>query len=212
VSDDEPGTVVEAGYDRVAEDYAGLEREGHEWPRLRRLRELLSEVPAGGTVLDVGCGNGIPAMRAIQERHTGVGVDVSGVQIDLARKNVPDGHFIQSGIMDLDFPADSFDAIVAFYAVEHIPREEHAELFRRFHRWLRPGGRLVFTLEPYDEPGHTGEWLGVPMFLSFFDPDTTAQVLADAGLVVADRRVESQVEGDRAIDYIWWTATKDAAG
>ena len=104
-------------------------------------------------------------------------MDVSGVQIDMARKNVPDGHFIHSGITGSEFPANSFDAIVAFYAVEHVPREEHAELFTRFVHWLWPGGRLLFTLEPSDEPGHTGEWLGVPMFLSYFDPDTTAQLL-----------------------------------
>ena len=147
-------------------------------------------------------------MRAIQESHKGVGVDISGVQIDLARRNVPGGHFIHGGIMDVDFPPDTFDAIVAFYSVEHVSREQHAELFRRFRCWLKPRGRLMFTLEPYDEPDRTDEWLGVPMFFSAFDPDRTAQLLADVGFTVTDRRIETQLEGEREIEYMWWTATK----
>lgn len=199
---------MEAGYNRVAQQYARLEREGCEWPRMRRLHELLGEIPDGGAVLDVGCGNGIPAMRAIQEHHKGVGVDISAVQIDLARENVPGGHFIHCGIMDVDFPPGKFDAIVAFYSVEHVSRKQHAELFMRFLRWLKPGGRLMFTLEPYDEPDRTDEWLGVPMFFSSFDPDRTARLLADVGFTVTDRRIETQLEGEREIEYMWWTASK----
>ena len=42
--------------------------------------------------------------------------------------------------METEFPAGSFDAIVSFYAIFHIPRQEHLNLFRRFAQWLRPGG------------------------------------------------------------------------
>ena len=147
-------------------------------------------------MLDVGCGNGIPVMRAIQERHRGVGVDISGVQIDLARENVPGGRFIRGGIMEVDFLPE-FDAIVAFYSVEHVPRGQHAELFSRLLSWLKPGGRLMFTLEPYDEPDRTDEWLGVPMFFSAFDPDTTSQLLADDGDRSTHREPARGGAGDR---------------
>lgn len=60
MGEDESREVVERGYDQVAQVYAGLELKGHEWPRLRRLRALLDELPAGSKVLNVGCGNGIP--------------------------------------------------------------------------------------------------------------------------------------------------------
>jgi cyclopropane fatty-acyl-phospholipid synthase-like methyltransferase len=205
---DRPQDVVERGYDRVADAYAALERPGAEWPRLRRLQGLLARLPAGADVLDIGCGNGIPTMRAICERHSGVGVDISGEQIRRARANVPGGTFVQADIASLDFPESSFDAIVAFYTIEHVPRDRHADLFRRFRSWLRPGGYLLFTLEPYDEPGRTGEWLGVPMFISSFDPETTVGVLAQAGFEVLSRDVESQLEGDREIEYLWVVARR----
>jgi predicted TPR repeat methyltransferase len=62
---DEPRNreIVEAGYDDVADRYAELEAAGHEWPRMRWLAKLLAQIEPGRAVLDVGCGNGVPAAR-----------------------------------------------------------------------------------------------------------------------------------------------------
>ena len=200
--------VVQRGYDRVAQEYARLESTTAEWPRSQRLRELLDQLPENSKILDVGCGNGIPAMRLIQKRHIGVGVDISGTQVSLARKNVPEATFIRGNIMQLQFPTSSFSAIVSFYAIDHLPREQHLQLFRRFYSWLRPGGRLLFTTEPHDQPGVTADWLGVSMFFSQFGPDTTERLLTEAGLTVTDRSIESQREGETDIQYVWYSATK----
>ena len=83
----DPREVVEAGYDAVADNYAALERAGHEWPRLRWLRDLLSRVKPGSRVLDVGCGNGIPATREIARLHEAIGIDISSAQIERATAN-----------------------------------------------------------------------------------------------------------------------------
>src|SRR5688500_2384765 len=80
------------GRDAVAERYAALEEE--EWPRLRWLRTLLDVLPPGSSVLDLGCGNGLPAGPAVLARgHTLLGVDVSARQVELAERNVPGGSF-----------------------------------------------------------------------------------------------------------------------
>lgn len=209
---EEPQKLVERGYDEVADAYAALEAEDAEWPRMRHLRELLSLLPSGAEVLDLGCGNGVPGMVAIEERHNGVGVDVSAAQIDRARANVPEARFIHRDMLGVSFDDASFDAIVSFYAIEHVPREEHGRLFKRFCRWLRPGGRLLFTLEAGgDEPGRTGEWLGVPMFFSYYDANATSTLLEQAGFVVERRDVESQLEGGREIEYVWFHARKPAS-
>jgi hypothetical protein len=42
-------------------------------------------------------------------------------------------------------------------------------------------GRLLFTVEPYDEPGVVGGWLGHPMFFSQHDPEATLALVRDAG-------------------------------
>jgi cyclopropane fatty-acyl-phospholipid synthase-like methyltransferase len=207
-----PQNLVEKGYDQVADDYAALESEGAEWPRTRHLRELLSLLPGDGDVLDLGCGNGVPEMLVIQERHSGVGVDISAAQVDRARQKVPEATFIRDDMLEVDVDAASFDAIVSFYAIAHVPREEHGRLFERLFGWLRPGGRFLFTLEAGgDEPGRTGEWLGVPMFFSYYDADTTTALLNQAGFVLEHCEVESQLEGGRAIEYVWFHARKPAS-
>lgn len=209
---EEPQKLVQRGYDEVADAYAALEAEGAEWPRMRHLREVLSLLPRGAEVLDLGCGNGVPEMAAIQERHRGVGVDISAAQIERARLNVPEARFIHGDMLRVVFEDASFDAIVSFYAIEHVPREEHGPLFERFCRWLRPGGRLLFTLEAGgEEPGRTGEWLGVPMFFSYYDADATTTLLEEAGFVVERREIQSQSEGGREIEYVWFHARKSSS-
>jgi ubiquinone/menaquinone biosynthesis C-methylase UbiE len=127
--------IVAAGYDRVASRYAELEAPGREWPRMRWLDEVLSRLPDRSEVLDVGCGNGLPATRAIAERHRVTGVDISSKQIELARHNVPEARLIHGDAASVEFPAASFDAIVAFYVLEHLPPATHdARLVLRLDR------------------------------------------------------------------------------
>ena len=50
---------------------------------------------------------------------------------ELVRRNVPDGEFVCSDVMSVDFEAGGFDGVVALYSIFHHPREEHGDLFRR---------------------------------------------------------------------------------
>ena len=65
------------------------------------------------------------------------------------------------------------------------------------------------TIEPEDEPGKVGDWLGEPMFFSQFDAETTLALLADAGFSVVEQAIEDQYEGDREVTYMWVLAVRD---
>lgn len=203
----DPKRLVEQGYDQVARDYARLEG-GMEWPRMRWLRKMLNRLEPGATVLDLGCGSGDPADVEIARWHQVTGVDISQVQIDLARQIVPAGNFIHGDAASVEFPAASFDGVVCFYALEHIPRAEHETLLRRIHQWLRPGGFLLVGLEAGDVEGVTGQWLGVPMYFSSFDAETVKRLVSQAGFGILETDVESQVEQDTEIPYLWMLAWK----
>ncbi len=86
------------------------------------LAKVLRGLRAGSAVLDLGCGSGNPVDIEIAKSHQITGVDISEVQIEQARANVPSGHFIHGDIVSMTFEARSFDAVVSFYAIEHIPR------------------------------------------------------------------------------------------
>jgi cyclopropane fatty-acyl-phospholipid synthase-like methyltransferase len=203
--------LVAKGYDRVADAYERLEGE-REWPRMRWLDDLLRLLPPHSRLLDLGCGSGLPATRAIVDRgHAAVGVDVSREQIARASRNVPEAEFVVASALDLDLPPDSLDAVVSFYVIEHMPREDHPTLLASIYGWLREGGWLLITCEIGDEPGVVGDWLGTPMFFSHYDAATNERLVRDAGFEIVKTREETQTEGARPIPYLWLLARKPSA-
>jgi ubiquinone/menaquinone biosynthesis C-methylase UbiE len=203
----DPKRIVEAGYDRVALDYARLEGEA-EWPRMRWLRRLLNELEPGSSVLDLGCGSGDPADVEVARQHQVTGVDISQAQIDLARRNVPKGTFVHGDAGSVEFPAASLDAVVSFYTLEHIPRQKHETILQCIHGWLRPAGYLLLSQEAGEAEGMVGQWLGVPMYFSCFDPKTVKQLVGRTGFKIVATAVETQVEQGTEIPYLWVLARK----
>jgi cyclopropane fatty-acyl-phospholipid synthase-like methyltransferase len=204
----DPKRMVERGYDRVADEYARLEGEV-EWPRMQWLKKVLDRLEPGSHLLDLGCGSGDPADIEISKQHKVTGVDISQTQIKLARVNVPGGTFIRGDVGSADFPPASFDAVVSFYTLEHIPRAEHKTILQRINTWLRTGGFLLISIEAGEFDDVTGEWLGVPMFISCFDPETMVQMVIDAGFELLETAVETQVEGGNPIPFLWVLAVKN---
>ena len=77
-------------------------------------------------MLDLGCGAGVPVTRWLADRGFAVtGVDVSAKQLELARTYVPEGTFIKADMTEVVFGPESFDAVVAFHSIIHVPRTEH---------------------------------------------------------------------------------------
>ncbi|MFI5315906.1 MAG: methyltransferase domain-containing protein, partial [Myxococcota bacterium] len=96
--------------------------------------------------------------------------------------NVPSARFVESDLMGVDFAPASFDAIVSFYAIFHLPREEHEELFRRIARWLAPGGYLLATVARFREDAYTeDDFFGVRMYWSNWSRDDYQQMLVQLG-------------------------------
>ena len=91
-----------------------------------------------------------------------------------------------------------------------MPRRRHPELFARFFAWLRPEGLLLFTIEAGEADDTVGEWLGEPMFFSQFSPQETLALVRTVGFEVVSTELESQLEGDDAIQYAWVLARRPA--
>ena len=92
------------------------------------------------------------------------------------------------------------------YVLNHVPRELLPALFERVHTWLRPGGLFLATLGASDLESWQGEWLGVRMYFSGFDPSRNRELLSSFELVADEVVTIAEPEGD--VSFHWVLAQK----
>ena len=128
-------------------------------PITARLVEPLldaAEARRGARVLDVASGPGHVAAAAAGRGASVIGLDVAEGMLALARRLHPELEFRRGNAEALPFQDESFDAVVANFAMLHIGRPERAAA--EFARVLAPGGRLALTV--WDAPEHA-RFIGV---------------------------------------------------
>jgi cyclopropane fatty-acyl-phospholipid synthase-like methyltransferase len=191
-----PKSIVRYGYDEISEAYRGdfdVVADYEQWIDLLAL-------PIGARVLDIGCGCGVPADRLLVDHGCEVlGVDVSDEQVRRARDLVPEARFERADIGAWDPGGARFDAIVSFYALIHVPRDDLRALVPRLATWLRPGGQLIATVGAVDWTA-VEDYLGSPMFWDTTDPETTITWLEAAGFDIVDHRFVP--EGDSGHELV----------
>lgn len=175
--------TVKEGYNAIADRYLAERTRDSEDVRL--LSEFVERLPAAARVLDAGCGAGIPISQILSERFDVTGVDFSEAQIERAKKNVPRAAFLCQDMTKLDFPPNTFDGIVSYYAIIHIPREEHQPLLARFHRMLKPDGLAFLCLGAEHLIDDIAEdYLGTRMYWSHYDRETYLEMLQEIGFQI----------------------------
>src|SRR5262249_33087105 len=153
-------------------------QDGAPSPRTQRLLECMRErvsLPASGSMLDVGCGNG-STMRTfgkLYPRWHLAGVDVHN-RFEPVVRTIPGVDGFYSGT--LDDVDQQFDLIPLVYVVEHLP--EPLQVLETLRRLLKPGGVLfVHTSNFWDNPFD----LAVVDHCSHFVVPTLAGTVARAG-------------------------------
>lgn len=133
--------LVRKGYNKAAENYKYLD-------------QLIGLLTPEATILDIGCGAGIPIDKYLAEKGFKViGIDISEKQIELLKQNVPQASFEVKDMSELNEGEYQVDAVVSFYAIFHIPRETQEELFRKINSFLSVGGLILVTMSAGEYEG-----------------------------------------------------------
>ena len=119
-------------------------------PISERLVELAAVEP-GSRVLDVACGYGEPSLTASRAAGSDGGVvatDISAEMIAYGRERaraagIDNIEFVESAAIDLEYPADSFDAALSRWGIIFDPDGEGAAA--RVRGFLKPGARMAIA-------------------------------------------------------------------
>ena len=106
---------------------------------------LEQHLPAQGTILDLGCGEGMLAnlVARLSPARKVIGIDLDATRVEIARRNAaPNATFIEG---DAFLLADEIraDAAILNDMVHHNLYKRHAELLAVVARHIRPGGVIV---------------------------------------------------------------------
>lgn len=105
----------------------------------------------GKTILDIGCGNGW-----FERGATGrgcrrvVGLSPGSEQLAGAQREVPEAFFIRAKLPGLPFRDGSFDLVVMWEVLEHLPRKSVEECLREVRGTIKPKGRLFLSTPRFD--------------------------------------------------------------
>lgn len=195
----DPKTIVREGYDRISHNYRADTFDFDSPGYKVFLTEFEQHLTPGDRVLDLGCGCGIPVSEYLSHNYAVTGVDISQAQVSRARALAPGALFVCGDMAEAAFPNASFEAVVSFYAVIHVPVEQHLDLFERVSRWLVGGGFFLATLGQTVWTGTQTDWHGAEMYWSHADAATYRGWLEQAGFRVIAEHFVPEGEGGHAL-------------
>ena len=108
------------------------------------------ELPAGGSVLDLGCGYGRHAMELAARGYHLVGLDLSTPLLvrggEEAHRRGLTINFVRGDMRELDFDAQFDGAYCLFSTFGYFDDETNKKALSNIARALRPGGRVLIEI------------------------------------------------------------------
>jgi 2-polyprenyl-3-methyl-5-hydroxy-6-metoxy-1,4-benzoquinol methylase len=139
------------GYENIAEAFIRARR-SFIGPTV--LRRWAIRLQAGASILDLGCGSGVPISETLlQQGFTVYGVDASATLIAKFRERYPSVPLECSPVEESLLFGRTFDGVVAWGLMFLLPVETQRSLIGKVAHVLNPQGHFLFTA-----PKETGTW------------------------------------------------------
>jgi SAM-dependent methyltransferase len=193
---------MEDAADRIIDHY---ERHARDWDADRNLyvnpwndkpwhERFVTALPAGASVLDLGCGSGSPVARYLVECGLRVtGVDSSPTLISLCQQRLPDQEWSLQDMRSLQLPR-RFDGVLAWDSFFHLKPDDQRGMFNVFGRHAASSAVLMFNSGP-DHGEGIGEYRGDALYHASLSPYEYTELLGNIGFEVIAHVVEDWKTG-----------------
>lgn len=137
------------GYEGVAAEFlAGRGRAPPTAIGTGRVRDWALTLRRGASVLDLGCGTGLPITRVLVNEGLDVfAIDAAPSLVAAFRTNLPKVPVACESVLESRFFDRTFGAVISWGLMFLLQPDEQRALIARIGDVLEPGGRLLFTAE-----------------------------------------------------------------
>ncbi len=185
-------------YERRALEWVGDRSRPGRFFEKAWLDRFAALVPAGGTILDLGCGPGKPMAGYLLAQGFDVcGVDSSPTMISLCRTNFPDRQWIVADMRTLAL-GRRFAGVMAWDSFFHLSFDDQRRMFPIFRGHAAPGAPLLFTSGPRHGEA-IGSFRGEPLYHASLARDEYRSLLAANGFTVVAERMEDPDCGGHSV-------------
>jgi 2-polyprenyl-3-methyl-5-hydroxy-6-metoxy-1,4-benzoquinol methylase len=131
------------GYEEIAESFM-MRRNPH--IGLATVREWSKTLAHGSSILELGCGHGVPISQVLTDSGFAVyAVDASVKMINAFRERFPNAHAECSSVEDSEFFGRTFDGVVAWGLMFLLAPDVQPSIIKKVAKVLNRGGRFLFT-------------------------------------------------------------------
>ena len=89
-----------------------------------------------------------------------------------------------------------FDGICSFYAIIHVPRQDHESIFKQCWQLLKDDGLLCICIGANDLSLDFDTWDSKPMYWSHFDQETSKLLVKHCGFKIIESEFIRDTTGD----------------
>jgi len=175
-------------YERHAHDYVA-DRRSVGWTEVAWLDRFSALLGEGASILDIGCGSGVPVARYLMDKGFVVsGVDTSPTLVALCRKRFPRQAWHVADMRTLALQ-ERFDGLLAWDSLFHLAHDDQRRMFPIFRRHASRHAALMFT-SGTSHGEAIGSYRGEPLYHASLAPAEYRALLSANGFNVVDHIAE----------------------
>jgi SAM-dependent methyltransferase len=166
--------------------------------------EFAASLPKGALVLDVGCAGGRDSRKLLDKGFRVIGIDVVPDFLSKAKELCPEADFLETDLLDVNFPREKFDGVWAHAVLLHLTDEDLNQAFKLIKNILRINGKFFFSLKLGNGEGVVRDTLSdnQDRYFNFTNKDEIIENLEKSGLKLDRFKITEDDAGRKEVKWI----------